>query len=48
MQSIQPTNLTTEELLRCAYMIGYDKLSVTWVAELCKRLADAKDARKTH
>jgi hypothetical protein len=46
MQGIRPHNLSNEELLRHAYIIGYDKLSPEWVAEICKRFAELLDDAK--
>ena len=43
MQSVQPKNLTDEELLRHVYMMGNENLPKEWVEELCLRLARAID-----
>jgi hypothetical protein len=44
MQSIQPRNLTDEEVLRQVYLMGNEHLPKEWVEELCKRLASRIDA----
>ena len=41
MQGIRPQGLTTRELLRYAYVMGYDKLTPEWVEEIAKRLEEA-------
>jgi hypothetical protein len=46
MQGLQPHNLSNEELLRHAYITGYDKLPPEWVAEICKRFAALLDDGK--
>lgn len=38
MQGIQPQQLSDEELLKYAYLMGYDKLDADWTYELLKRL----------
>jgi hypothetical protein len=46
MQGIRPQQLTNEELLCHAYIIGYGKLSPEWAEEICKRfeaLLDIED-----
>ena len=44
MQSIQPRNLSDEEVLRQVYLMGNEMLPKEWVEELCTRLAAAVDA----
>ena len=44
MQSIQPRNLSDEEVLRQVYLMGNEMLPKEWVEELCTRLAAAIDA----
>jgi hypothetical protein len=44
MQSIQPRNLSDEEILRQVYLMGNEMLPKEWVEELCARLAAAVDA----
>jgi len=46
MQTIQPHNLTDEEVLRQVYLMGNEHLPKEWVEELCKRLADHLDNRE--
>jgi hypothetical protein len=46
MQGIRPQQLTNEELLRHAYIIGYDKLPPEWTEEICKRFAALLDDGK--
>lgn len=43
MQSIQPKNLSDEEILRQVYLMGNEMLPKEWVEELCTRLAAAID-----
>ena len=43
MQSIQPRNLSDEEILRQVYLMGNEMLPKEWVEELCLRLARALD-----
>ena len=43
MQSIQPKNLSDEEILRQVYLMGNEMLPKEWVEELCERLAKAID-----
>jgi hypothetical protein len=43
MQSIQPKNLSDEEVLRQVYLMGNEMLPKEWVEELCTRLAAAID-----
>jgi hypothetical protein len=43
MQSIQPRNLSDEEVLRQVYLMGNEMLPKEWVEELCTRLAAAID-----
>lgn len=45
MQTIQPTNLSNEEVLRQVYLMGNEMLPREWVEELCKRLAHQLDDR---
>jgi hypothetical protein len=44
MQSIQPKNLSDEEILRQVYLMGNEMLPKEWVEELCTRLAAAIDS----
>jgi hypothetical protein len=44
MQSIQPQNLSDEEILRQVYLMGNEMLPKEWVEELCTRLAAALDS----
>ena len=49
MQSIRPSQLTDEELLRQVYLMGNEMLPKDWVEELCVRMAlliDDKTARQ--
>jgi len=46
MQTIQPTQLTDEEVLRQVYLMGNENLPKAWVEELCKRLAHQLDDRE--
>ena len=39
MQTIRPTSLTDEEVLRQVYLMGNEMLPKEWVEELCARLA---------
>jgi hypothetical protein len=43
MQSIQPKNLSDEEILRQVYLMGNEMLPKEWVEELCSRLAASID-----
>ena len=43
MQSIQPKNLSDEEILRQVSLMGNEMLPKEWVEELCTRLAAAID-----
>ena len=43
MQSIRPSQLTNEELLRHVYMVGTEALSKELVEELCQRIAGLID-----
>jgi hypothetical protein len=46
MSGIQPTSLTDEELVRCAYtMTLTGTLPTSWVMELIKRLEAQLDAK---
>ena len=47
MQSIRPSQLTDEELLRHVYMLGSVSLPKEWVEELCKRVARLIDDKAT-
>lgn len=38
MQGIRPQQLSDEEFLKYAYLIGYGKLDADWTYELLKRL----------
>ena len=46
VQSIQPQNLTDEELVRYAYLQGHDKLPVAWITEILKRFEAQLDDNK--
>lgn len=46
MQGIRPENLTTEELVRYAWVTGPAQLQPEWVAELIKRLEHTLDDLK--
>ena len=48
MQSIQPNNLSDEEILRQVYLMGNEMLPKEWVEELCLRLARAIDELEEH
>jgi hypothetical protein len=48
MQSIQPKNLSDEEILRQVYLMGNEMLPKEWVEELCLRLARAIDELEEH
>jgi hypothetical protein len=43
MQSIQPKNLTDEEILRQVYLMGHEMLPKEWVEVLCERFAKTLD-----
>jgi len=43
MQSIQPKNLSDEEILHQIYMMGNEMLPKEWVEVLCERFAKALD-----
>jgi hypothetical protein len=43
MQSIQPKNLSDEEILRQVYLMGNEMLPKEWVEVLCERFAKALD-----
>lgn len=43
MSGLQPHQLSTEELVRYAHLIGPDKLAPDWVAEILKRLEQNLD-----
>ena len=43
MQSIRPSQLTNEELLRHVYMVGTEALSKDLGEELCQRIAGLID-----
>ena len=43
MQSIQPQNLSDEEILRQVYLMGNEMLPKEWVEVLCERFAKALD-----
>jgi hypothetical protein len=45
MQTIQPDNLTDEEVLRQVYLMGNEHLPKEWVETLCARLAAHIDER---
>jgi flagellar biosynthesis/type III secretory pathway protein FliH len=43
MQSIQPRNLSNEEVLHQVYLMGNENLPKEWVEVLCERFAVALD-----
>jgi hypothetical protein len=43
MQTIQPDNLTDEEVLRQVYLMGNEHLPKEWVETLCTRMARLLD-----
>jgi len=43
MQSIQPKNLSDEEILRQVYLMGNEMLPKEWVEVLCERFANSLD-----
>ena len=43
MQSIQPKNLSDEEILRQVYLMGNEMLPKEWIEVLCERFATALD-----
>jgi len=43
MQSIQPKNLSDEEILHQIYMMGNEMLPKEWVEVLCERFAKSLD-----
>jgi hypothetical protein len=47
MQTIQPANLSDEEVLRQVYLMGNDMLPKEWVEELCTRMARLLDKSET-
>ena len=47
MQSLQPNNLSDEELLRYAYLMGHDKLPTSWVTEIIVRFTARLDETET-
>ena len=49
MQSIRPSQLTDEEVLRQVYLMGNESLPKEWVEELCTRMARLIDDKiNTH
>lgn len=48
MQSIRPSQLTDEEVLRQVYLMGNESLPKEWVEELCVRMARLIDDRIAH
>jgi len=46
MQSIQPRQLSNNELLRYIYIIGFDKVTPEWIEVLVERMADLIDAKE--
>ena len=46
MQGIRPQQLSNNELLRYAYIIGHDKLPVEWIQEITTRFAALLDDGK--
>jgi len=43
MQTIRPSSLTDEEVLRQVYLMGNEMLPKEWVEELCTRMARLLD-----
>jgi len=43
MQSIQPKNLSDEEILRQVYLMGNENMPKEWVEVLCERFAKSLD-----
>ena len=43
MQTLQPAHLSDEELVRYAYLMGHDKLPVSWVTEIIARFTAQLD-----
>ena len=46
MQSIRPTQLSDEEILRQVYLMGNELLPKEWVEELCLRMARLIDEKQ--
>jgi hypothetical protein len=46
MQSIRPSQLTDEEVLRQIYLMGNESLPKEWVEELCVRMARLIDEKE--
>jgi hypothetical protein len=46
MQSIQPKNLSDNEILRHIYIMGFDKTSPDWVEVLVERMAALIDKQE--
>jgi hypothetical protein len=44
MQSIQPRQLSNNELLRYIYIIGFDKVTPEWIEVLAERMAELIDS----
>jgi hypothetical protein len=46
MQSIQPRQLSNNELLRYIYIIGFDKVTPDWIEVLVERTAELIDSKE--
>jgi hypothetical protein len=46
MQSIQPRQLSNNELLRYIYIIGFDKVTPEWIEVLVERTAELIDSNE--
>jgi hypothetical protein len=46
MQSIQPRQLSNNELLRYIYIIGFDKVTPEWIEVLVERTAELIDSKE--
>ena len=46
MQSIQPRQLSNNELLRYIYIMGFDKVTPDWIEVLVERTAELIDSKE--
>lgn len=46
MQSIQPRQLSNNELLRYIYIIGFDKVTPDWIEVLVERTVELIDSKE--
>jgi hypothetical protein len=46
MQSIQPRQLSNNELLRYIYIMGFDKVTPEWIEVLVERTAELIDSNE--